>query len=725
MRFLALILAIALVAVLGLAVMMWEAPTPPPPEPDTPPTTGPATQPADADAPDEPPPPPATLLDVVRLTDPGFPTTQPLDFPVKFAESAKLILDLPLYIDPRGDLWITHPDAATIAQTLAQAGTTQTHVVAERVAYVRWLADTWGTVRPQVITADPDGGFTHIAPGGARSPLPRKDYLWTHAMDWQDAVIVPTPTGVSLLRFTSSNRDQHFDLAEAGLLPEASSSIPQLVEDTRGVLAFIPWDGDQPGSTAVVRYLDGEWTRLPQAVTGERTVHLIPLLDGSLIRMSRIDENRIAISQASLETIDAPRDRILALVDQLSDLEQDNRDAAMEALRAYGQGIAPILEELANDQPPEARIRIRQILKDRIIPTLSGMTVIEDRLAVIHRQPDRTVLLFATQGVSTPDARDELQVISPAWIAIGPQTGIRLLDQRMTHQLRPDRSRLQWVKGDWVVSDAARGPRMWVGNTFVPLLDEAHREYRHVLDIDRTGRWMFHRVPPPPSAVLPDRDLLVLDRRLPDPTPRLPVWVWSEPNATAGWDKDGWPAMRAGGAFALDRIEWRSFNPDNEPFFTDPADAPPQPTTLPATHPAHGDPLLLTPDGTQYFGGADELVVVHPDGSQTTWRLPPEATGDAPPHLVRTDDGRLYLFNQAGRIVRFAPSPEDGQPFRVEAVFTRKIPNRREITRMWLDPAGRLILLAGPHELAICFPEGRIPRPIANLMPAGADDEQW
>lgn len=724
MRFLALILAVALVAVLGLAVMMWETPTQPPLEPDPPPTTGPATQPVDVEDIPEPPPPPATLLDVVRLTDPGFPTTQPLDFTVKFAESAKLILDLPLYIDPRGDLWITHPDAASIAQTLAQAGTHQTHVVADRVAHVRWLAEAWGTSRPHVVIADPDGGFTHIAPGGARSRLPREDYLWTHAMEWQDAVIVPTPTGVSVLRFTGSNREQHFDFAEAGLLPEASS-IPQLVEDTRGLLAFIPWDGDQPGSTAVARYLDGEWTRLPQAVTGERTVHLIPLLDGSLIRLSRIDENRIGISRASLETIDAPRDRILALVDQLSDLEQDNRDAAMEALRAYGQGIAPILEELVDDQPPEARIRIRQILKDRIVPTLSGMTVIEDRLAVVHRQPDRTVLLFATQGISMPDARDELQVVSPAWLAIGPQTGIRLLDQRMTNELLPDRSRLQWVKGDWVVSDAARGLRMWVGNTFVPLLDEAHRDYRHVLGVDRTGRWIFHRAPPLASTLLPQRDLLVLDRRLPDPTPRLPVWVWSEPNATVGWDKDGWPAMRAGGAFALDRTEWRGFNPDDEPFITDPADARPRPATSPTTRSTFGDPLLIALDGTQYFGGNDQLIVVTANGMQTTWRLPPQVTGDAPPHLVQTDDGRLYLFNQAGRIVRLAPTPDDDQPFTVEAVFTRRIPNRREITRMWLDPAGRLILLAGPHELAICFPEGRIPRPIANLMPAEADDEQW
>src|SRR5690606_13316752 len=108
---------------------------------------------------------------------------------------------------------------------------------------------------------------------------------------------------------------------------------------------------------------------------------------------------------------------------------------AMDALRQYGQGIWPILEQIVDDQPPEARIRIRQLLKDRIIPTLAGMTIIENRLEVVARQADRTILLYAPQGISRRSERDELSVVSPAWIVTGPSTGIRLLDPRMTHDM--------------------------------------------------------------------------------------------------------------------------------------------------------------------------------------------------------------------------------------------------------------------------------------------------
>lgn len=717
---------------------------------------GPATESADPREPtppsatsiqaiDTPPPPPApqTLLDIVREKHPRFPTTQPLDFPVKFAESARLKLDLPLYIDPRGDLWITHPNADPISKAMTSAATQQTHIVPVPVAYVRWLADSVGTVRPWVVTRTDGttGGFEVIGPGGARRPLPRADYLWLHAMDWQDATLVPTPTGVSVLRFQGELREQHFDFLAGGYLdrtplpspatqPTADAidhPIPQLVEDTRGILAFIPWDGHHPGSTRIARYIDGEWQLIPAESEGEQVVHLIPLLDGSLIRLVRAGDGRIRLQLGSLDaTIDVPRDRILALVDQLSDFDQQKRDAAMDALRQYGQGIWPILEEIVDDQPPEARIRIRQLLKDRIIPTLAGMSIIEDRLEVVSRQPDRTVLLYAPQGISRRSERDELSIVSPAWITTGPTTGIRLLDPRMTYEMNPPQAALQWVRGDWISCDRARGPRIWVGNEYLPLLDEQHAAYRFVQGVDRAGRWLFVREAPGPRS-LPPRDVLLVDRHLPDPTPRLPVWVWSIPEGQVGWDRNGWPAMRSGGAYALEESAWRSLDVEKDGFFNDPSGAPSMtlPATSPAGDPALGRPLLVTPEGQAWYGGNDRLIVVNADASRIEWILPPSAAGEATPHLVQTADGRLYLYNQAGRIVRIAPTPGEDEPFTVEAVFTRHIPNVREIRRLWLDPAGRIILMADDQEMAILFPEGRIPRPIALLMPAGVEEEQW
>jgi hypothetical protein len=40
------------------------------------------------------------------------------------------------------------------------------------------------------------------------------------------------------------------------------------------------------------------------------------------------------------------------------------------------------------------------------------------------------------------------------------------------------------------------------------------------------------------------------------------------------------------------------------------------------------------------------------------------------------------------------------------------------LTRVWLDPAGRIIV-AYESRLAILFPAGYIPGPIATLIPAG------
>src|SRR5690606_21974547 len=122
-----------------------------------------------------------------------------------------------------------------------------------------------------------------------------------HAMDWQDATVVPTPTGVSVLHLQGELSEQHFDFLAEGYLERTPSTspatqpatqpidhpIPQLIEDTRGILAFIPWDGGHPGSTRIARYVDGQWQTLPTEAGDEQVLHLIPLLDGSLIRLLR------------------------------------------------------------------------------------------------------------------------------------------------------------------------------------------------------------------------------------------------------------------------------------------------------------------------------------------------------------------------------------------------------------------------------------------------------
>jgi len=115
--------------------------------------------------------------------------------------------------------------------------------------------------------------------------------------------------------------------------------------------------------------------------------------------------------------------------------------------------------------------------------------------------------------------------------------------------------------------------------------------------------------------------------------------------------------------------------------------------------------------------------VVAPSGARTTWTLPDIANGKAPVHLVRTEDGRLFLFNQPGRVLRIKPTPGAAQPFTVEATFAKNIPSVDEPTRIWLDPAGRIII-AYEKRLAILFPSGFIPPRLKDLMvtPEGAED---
>jgi len=54
----------------------------------------------------------------------------------------------------------------------------------------------------------------------------------------------------------------------------------------------------------------------------------------------------------------------------------------------------------------------------------------------------------------------------------------------------------------------------------------------------------------------------------------------------------------------------------------------------------------------------------------------------------------------------------------MEAVFTHRIPSSDDVRRIWLDDAGRIVIAYDGDKLAICFPDGRIPRQIMNLIPA-------
>jgi hypothetical protein len=154
------------------------------------------------------------------------------------------------------------------------------------------------------------------------------------------------------------------------------------------------------------------------------------------------------------------------------------------------------------------------------------------------------------------------------------------------------------------------------------------------------------------------------------------------------------------------------------PTTTTSATGPTTSTTGPAIQDL-GPPLLTDVEGTRYYDGHTKLLVVNRDGKRIEWPLPPAATGAlAKVHLARTGDGLLFLYNQPGRLLRIRPTPDEPEPFFVEATFTRNVPNADDVTRMWVDPSGRLIMAYG-SKLAIMFPAGYIPPAIATKIPPG------
>jgi hypothetical protein len=275
------------------------------------------------------------------------------------------------------------------------------------------------------------------------------------------------------------------------------------------------------------------------------------------------------------------------------------------------------------------------------------------------------------------------------------------------------------------------------------------------------------------SAPPPDATLLI-DPTIPDPTPRLPVWNWPTDGGKVGWTVDNWPAVRKGGTWVLGESGWRPLDDKQEKFITDLPDAPPEPadagasattmphaaataadqpsktttapsstpttlasTTSPSTSPTTQSitldgayPIFTDKDGTRYYDGQKSLKIRTRDGRVTTWPLPPNAVGAADAWLVHAGStgspqggDRFFLFNQAGRMLRLVPTPGASEPFKVDAVFTKNIPNTDSPQRVWLDPAGRIIIAHGSN-LTICFPTGRVPSEIAKMMPQEkADDE--
>jgi hypothetical protein len=706
------------------------------------PSTAPASRPADAQtrestskpADDEPDRPTTTFVQVVRATYPKYTTTRPLDIPLReLSEAARITLKDPVYLGPsyRADLWITRNDGLGTADALKHATDPdeypQVHVLPERVRFVHWNPGEKNTWTPFLVSERPDGSL-EVVSAARREPIAGdRKYDWARANSWDNRIVVPSERGVSIFRFEPAVAEDYRELIPGNV--GGTHAKPQALLDYQGLVAWVPAENNMRGSRGAARYVDDKWVDLgPEQGWPEQILQLVPLRDGSVLQIVPNAEGSVRLTVVTLFNANVNEGAITSLVEQLSDPDSDRREAAFKELTQYGPGIFPVIEKLAADQPPEARARLRSLMRSQVSPTLGGMTLLGERLQPVSRHNDGGVIFFAAGGVSIPRESSEPARRVPAWLSVRPGRAAEVLDELFVNELQPGKCQILTAgNNEWVVTGDAPGPRRWVGNGFVPVLKKEEAEFGELVGIDRRGRWLFRK---PEKA---DGETLVLDPTLPDPTPRLPMWEYTTARAF-GWDQDNWPTIRReGGDWSLHENGWRLLDEKKNQRLT--TEVPPlkwKATTRPATTTTRSttspadiideDAILVTDDGTRYYDGLKTLRILSPDGTITAWPLPAAATGSGTPTLLRTSNGILFLFNQPGRVLRIRPTPDESEPFTVEATFTRKIPSIEKPRRIWLDPAGRIVV-ADARRLVIFFPQGFIPPRIRDMMPLEKDED--
>ncbi len=392
--------------------------------------------------------------------------------------------------------------------------------------------------------------------------------------------------------------------------------------------------------------------------------------------------------------------------------------AAYQRLIQFGPGIYPILEKLSPNAAPEAQARIREILEGKLATKLGGMLVNDNLLTVAARLRDGGVVFLAPHGVTVPREGQDPKVISPDYLAVRPGRPVQELPAVAVDRLSKSGGTIAGWRDEWIVKSPDVGAARYLPpNQLQPLLRPAERNYSNFLAIDARGRWIFQD--PASHATL------ILDPTVPDPTPRLAIWLIDAGNG-AGWNKADWPVIQRGTAhWVINEQDWQALDPSDE-MRTDFAKTsfPLAPATIPTSAPAAAPAAVKTPqllidaDGNRYFDGQTTLTMLTHAGKRFDWPLPDACAGseDEPAWLVSDDQGHLLLFNSIGRIARLRATPGAAEPFVLEAVFSEHIPDFHDTSRIWRDPAGRIAVAYEGSHMALIFPTGQVPPEIEDKI---------
>ncbi|HEX8342280.1 MAG TPA: hypothetical protein VF624_15360 [Tepidisphaeraceae bacterium] len=670
---------------------------PPPVTQAAPPASRPATVPATAPA------PPSDLLDVLRIVDPDYPTTQPLEWPVEFADAARIETEQPMFIDLLGHLWIEQAQGISADALTKKPLRTRTHVVSKLPLGVHWRPGEDRPILFQHVRDPAGGGDVVVIERGRARQLRDSDERdrWRDAVPLGDDLVMPTPTGVARVDL------KNYVVTRADLFPPdaAAGRNPPLIYST-GDRAYVwsPWENKRPGSDGVLLLTDDR-AAAPVIVEGlaPKLVQLTPLGDGTILsvgtgRREGEDDNEGVIVKLTdapgLARPPAPPAAALQpLIAKLTDAEPENREKAQRELEALGPAIYPTLQALHDDLAPEAQMRVERVLGQRFAPTLGGLSVLPGPVETVARFPGGGCALRLPGGGTFADEGGLAQPVVPATVVIRPGRFTERLPTAIEWALKGE-SKLQAVGNEYVIGDPTLGPRRWVGSKVHNLLGKAHRGYTELVGIDATGRWLFH------DPARPGRTLVV-DRTLPDVTPRLPAWTIAEVDR-AGWSDAGLPmAVRNGQTFVLDESGWRR-----------PRDGETLHTAAPPAAPASA------PDGTTFTTDGKQLIVTPPGAAALLFDLP--AAPATPPVIVYAA-GRLFVQTEPGKLLRYRPTPDAARPLTLEATFDKQIP--LEVPdRLWLDPAGRLVF-ATKTSLTLTFPDGRVPPALTNQVLIRGDRE--
>jgi hypothetical protein len=686
-------------------------------------TSAPSTMSSSAPA-SKPAPIVRSYVDVIRAAYPDYPATQPLTWPAPFDEAARFVFNDPLYLErpiDRGDLWITRADAPPLADVLKDADKQQVHVCSETVVFSHWSASPDGSWHASVVCRNPGGTF-ELASEKGRWPLPRAGFDWPRALTWNDRIVVPADAAAYVIRTDQPAPPDVFTFYESTQLPGKRSSVVVL-EDARGLIAWMPWEAGKTGSRGAARYVDGKWTKLDRAVNWpEKILHLLPLRDGSVVQLLPADDGSLKLALVLLDNNAAPESgktedpaAIEALVDQLSAPEQSRRDAAYAELSQFGSGAFAVLERLLPAQSPAAQVRIKALLKSGLAPTLGGMSPLPGPVQTVARNNDGGAVFYLDAGVTLPGPQGEPQPIAPVWLSLRPGRAAQILSDFFTEDLQPGKQTLTTFGDEWIISDESHGPRRFMSNHFQEMLKTSEARFSEFVGFDRRGRWVF-RTPAQPHASL------VIDPTMADGRAHLPIWNYPVKNGTVGWTADNWPVIERGGAWVLGEKGWRPLEKDHEKMISQVVE-PPEPapatqsTSAPAATKPDDLPILVDKDGTRYFDGLEHIRAVSKDGKRIDWPLPENAVGTGDVWFFHAGDDRFFLFNESGRVIRLKRQPDGPEPFRIEAIFARNIPPSEIAARIWLDPAGRIVIAHNGDTLTILFPGGQVPTDIAKLMP--------